>query len=61
MLTKAKELLPLMKRIIEYSGSIYRQEDGSEEAGGDGAVEARICGPAGRNEPGRASAHPNGG
>ncbi|NGP61272.1 hypothetical protein L3476_17675 [Paenibacillus thiaminolyticus] len=30
MLTKAKELLPLMKRIIEYSGSIHRQEDGSE-------------------------------
>ncbi|MFD3270298.1 hypothetical protein ACE3MS_09220 [Paenibacillus dendritiformis] len=31
MLTKAKELLPLMKRIIEYSGSIHRQEDGSSE------------------------------
>ncbi|MBG9795458.1 hypothetical protein ABD76_24555 [Paenibacillus dendritiformis] len=34
MLTKAKELLPLMKRIIEYSGSIdsleARQEDGPE-------------------------------
>lgn len=34
MLTKAKELLPLMKRIIEYSGSIHsleaRQEHGSE-------------------------------
>ncbi|WP_374020666.1 hypothetical protein ABU162_14350 [Paenibacillus thiaminolyticus] len=34
MLTTAKELLPLMKRIIEYSGSIdtmeARQEDGSE-------------------------------
>lgn len=32
MLTKAKELLPLMKRIIEYSGSIISLED-RQEAG----------------------------